>query len=83
MSIEIHLASSDKPVLFGGILNRNLIHNKIVATWQAAQKALKHQRNRRESERSRRESQSGSQRERGAMAEDTGKGSDADVEDQA
>lgn len=43
MSIEIHLSSADKPLLFGGMLRRNLIYDQLVETWQAAQRAIQHQ----------------------------------------
>nr|XP_054751786.1 GRAM domain-containing protein 4-like [Lytechinus pictus] len=42
MSIEIHMASADKPVLFGGMLRRNLIYDQLMEGWQAAQRAIQH-----------------------------------------
>nr|XP_054750022.1 uncharacterized protein LOC129255716 [Lytechinus pictus] len=42
MSIEIHMASADKPVLFGGMLRRNLIYDQLMEVWQAAQRAIQH-----------------------------------------
>ncbi|XP_071501958.1 GRAM domain-containing protein 4-like [Diadema antillarum] len=56
MSIQVHLSSSDKPILFGGILGRDAVYDKICQTWQAAKLALQHQN-------SQNQSQSQSQRE--------------------
>ncbi|XP_003724125.1 GRAM domain-containing protein 4 [Strongylocentrotus purpuratus] len=84
MSIEIHLSSADKPVLFGGMLRRNLIYDQLVETWQAAQRAIQHHNSSSNMEASTSshgevKSRAGSQREASVSSHDeAGDGSDSE-----